>query len=424
MHLLIASVSAATSPAGICRHAANIARGMLACSSVQKITMLTGDWQADYFRDAFNLKSEKLEIRRVSIRNRTAARNLWYLRGLPTAARACGADIVHLAYPIPLLRAAYTSPVVVSLHDLYPFDIPQNFGKRAWLNRAALNLCLQNVDAIACVSGETRIRLHPLFPAMEPEKVTVIPNSIWLSRGIGHMPLPSEIRDYPFLLCVAQHRANKNLPLLLRSFRLALDRNLVPANAKLIVVGQEGPETQFLRQVVTRWDLGVRVLFLHGISDALLVSLYENCELVIAPSLLEGFGLPVAEALAVGSRVVCSDIPAFRSIGTACCVFFDPTDGSGESLVAAMREAMKSPRRSAISSIALDPQEAAVMYLALYSRLLLRTHAKELGFSPATTQAADSLSIFEQSRNNRKAALMKEASRPVSQSRGDEHGRI
>jgi len=424
MHLLIASVSSATSPTGVCRHAANIARGMLRCSSIQKITMLTGDWQADYFRDAFNLKSEKLDIRPIPIRNESTARNLWYLRGLPKAARIYGADIVHLAYPIPLLRFAYISPVVVSLHDLYPFDIPHNFGKRAWLNRTALNLCLRNADAIACVSGETRTRLQQLFPAMVPGKVTLVPNSIWLSRGIGHMPLPPEILDYPFLLCVAQHRANKNIPLLLLSFRLALDRNVMPANAKLVIVGKEGPETQFLYRVVTRWDLTGRVLFLHGISDALLLSLYENCELVIAPSLLEGFGLPVAEALAVGSRVVCSDIPAFRSIGVAGCVFFDPMDGSGESLLAAMREAMKASRCPAISSAGLDPQEAATMYLSLYSRLLSRTHVKVFRFSRANTQVTDSLLISEQSHNNRRAAFVNGAGRPVSQSRGDEHGRI
>lgn len=422
MHLLIASVSGATSPSGVCRHAANIARGMLACSSVQKITILTGDWQTDYFHDAFNLKSEKLEILRVSIRNRSVSRNLWYLHGLPTAARACGADIVHLAYPIPLLRSAYASPIIVSLHDLYPFDIPQNFGKRAWLNRAALNLCLRNVDAIACISEETRTRLRELFPVITPGKIAVIPNSTYLSRKFHHTCLPDTIRDYPFLLCVAQHRANKNLPLLLRSLRLALDRNVVPANARLVLVGQEGPETQLLHQVVAQWNLEDHILFLRGITDTLLLSLYENCELVVAPSLLEGFGLPVAEALTAGSRVVCSDIPAYRSMGAARCLFFDPTDSSGESLLTAMREAIKTPRRTTISSVGLNPQEAATMYLALYSKLLLRTHAKVLGYSPANTQAADSLSIFEQSSNNRRAALMKGASRPVSQSRGDEHG--
>jgi hypothetical protein len=99
-------------------------------------------------------------------------------------------------------------------------------------------------------------------------------------------------------------------------------------------------------------------------------------------------------------------------------------DGSGESLLAAMREAMKASRCPVISSVGLDPREAAAMYLALYSKLLLRTHANVLEFSPANTQAADSLSISKQSSNKRKATLLKGARRHVSQSRRDEHGRI
>lgn len=372
MHLLIASVSAATSPTGICRHAANIARGMLSSPAVRKVTMLTGAWQEDYFRDAFNLKNERLEILPVSINNRSAMRNLWYLQGLPSAAHACGADIVHLAYPIPLLRASYSAPVIVSLHDLYPFDIPQNFGRQAWLNRAALKLCLKNVNAIACVSKETQIRVHELFPDLKSEKTTVVPNSIYLSSEIRLASLPKEIGDYPFLLCVAQHRANKNLPLLLRSFRMALDRNVIPEGTRLVLVGNDGPETPLLSQMVLQWGLKDRVHFLKGISDALLLSLYVNCELVVAPSLLEGFGLPVTEALSTGSRVVCSDITAFRSIGSMRCTFFNPMDVSGESLLAAMREAIRAPRHLRNFPAGLEPPQTAAMYLSLYSELLLR----------------------------------------------------
>ena len=392
MHLLIVSVSAATSPTGVCRHAANLARGMLACSAVQKITMLTGDWQEDYFRDAFNLKSERLEIRRVPIRNQSMARNLWYLHGLPMAARACNADIVHFAYPIPLFRSAYEAPVIVSLHDLYPFDIPRNFGRRAWLNRAILNLCLQNADAIACVSEETRARMHEIYPTINTEKITVVPNSICLSREFHHMCLPDTIRNYPFFICVAQHRPNKNLPLLLRSFRLALDRNILPVNARLVIVGQDGPDTHLLHQAVRQSDIEDRVLFLQGITDTLLLSLYENCELVIAPSLFEGFGLPVAEALAAGSRIVCSDIPAFRSMGASHCFFFNPMDTSGESLLIAMREAMKAQHRPTISSAGLDSQEAAAMYLALYFRLLLSSGRKREVALTADVRASGGLS--------------------------------
>lgn len=372
MHLLIASVSAATSPTGICRHAANIVRGMLALPSVQKITMLAGDWQTDYFRDAFNLYSDRLEIRGIAISNRSVTRNLWYLRNLPAVARECRADIVHLAYPIPLLRSAYDVPVIVSLHDLYPFDIPQNFGKRAWLNRAALKLCLHNVDVVACISEETRMRTREIFPSAIPEKTTVVPNSIYLSNECRATALHVGIPRDPFLLCVAQHRANKNLPLLLRSFRLALERDIVSANTKLVLVGREGPETPHLHRVIAKHGLEHCIVMLHSISDTLLLSLYANTQLAIAPSLTEGFGLPVAEALNAGSRVVCSAIPAFRAFGASRCIFFDPKDGSGESLFTALEEGLKSPHNSKASPVGLEPHQAAAMYFALYSRLLQR----------------------------------------------------
>jgi glycosyltransferase involved in cell wall biosynthesis len=374
MHLVIASVSAATSPSGVCRHAANIARGVLAFASVRKVTLLTGEWQAGYFRDAFHLDDPRLEILPVAIANRSASRNLWYLRTLPALARAHDADIVHLAYPMPLLRRSYRMPVVVSLHDLYPFDIPRNFGAhRAWLNRAVLRRCLRNAGAITCVSEPTRTRLHEIFPGLRQEKTSVVPNSVSLSRECGSTTFPDAIQDNPFLLCVAQHRANKNLALLLRSFRLALDRNAVPPETKLVIVGNEGPETARLQPIIAECGLHDRVVFLRGISDTLLSMLYAQCELVVAPSLLEGFGLPVAEALAAGCRVACSDIPTFRAVATSSCVLFNPADGSGESLVAAIRNALRLPRGTDPSPAGFQPQQAAAMYLALYSKLALRS---------------------------------------------------
>jgi glycosyltransferase involved in cell wall biosynthesis len=392
MHLVIASVSAATSPSGVCRHAANIARGLLAFSSVRKVTLLAGGWQADYFRDAFHLDDARLEILPIAIANRSLSRNLWYARTLPALSRAQDADIVHLAYPMPLRRSAYSAPVVVSLHDLYPFDIPRNFGAhRAWLNRAVLRHCLRNADAIACVSESTRTRLHELFPALRVEKTSVVPNSIGLRHEHGGTVFPQSIQDKPFLLCVAQHRANKNLALLLRSFRLALDRNIVPPETRLVIVGNEGPETTRLHRIVAEHSWQDRVVFLRGISDTLLSALYAQCELVIAPSLLEGFGLPVAEALAAGCRVACADIPTFRSTAAPACALFDPSDSTGESLLAALQNALHLPRSGASSPAGFQPQQAAAMYLALYSKLALHSPLNAFQPSPANISAPGDL---------------------------------
>jgi len=368
MHVMLASVSAATSPTGVCRHAANIVQGLLAFSSVQKISMFTGAWQSDYFHNAFHLDNRRLNIIPISEPNTALGRNLWHLRGLPAAARRHEVDLIHLAFPMPVLPAM--NPIVVSLHDLYPFDMTQNFGRRAWLNRAALKLCLRNVDAIACVSEETHARANQLFPALARDKATVVPNSIYLSHSLDCAPLPDSIQGHPIVLCVAQHRANKNLALLIRSFGMALDRDLLPPGAKLVIVGIEGPETRRLQQLVTFSGISRQIVFLRGLSDAQLSTLYATSEVVIAPSLLEGFGLPVAEALSFGSRVICSDIPAFRAFNDPRCTFFDPFDESGESILTALRCVLQSPRSVSPSRVGLYPQHAAAKYLDLYLSLL------------------------------------------------------
>lgn len=372
MHVLVASVSSATSPGGVCRHAANIVRGLVASPSVTKVTMLTGTWQSDYFRSAFHLADEKLEIRDVAIRNSSLSRNLWYLFGLPVAASACGADIVHLAYPMPVLGRKFSAPVILSLHDMYAHQVPENFGGRAWLNRAALRIALANSSVVACVSEETRAALHRFFPNRRGESAVVIPNSIYLPRSARNTALPMNLRGIPFLLCVAQHRANKNLPFLLKTFYLALRRGIVSHDTKLVLLGRDGPETARLHQLVSRYGINESVVFLSGISDEVLSTLYVKSELVLAASLLEGFGLPVAEALNSGGRVVCSDIPAFRAISESRCVFFDPLDETENSFLQAIDRARVMPRQITSVSVSHSPQQVGGLYIALYKTLLER----------------------------------------------------
>jgi glycosyltransferase involved in cell wall biosynthesis len=230
----------------------------------------------------------------------------------------------------------------------------------------------KNTDAVTCVSEPTRKRLHQLFPSLNPQKTSVVPNSVSVSNSSSDTPLPEPLQNFPFLLCVAQHRANKNLPLLLRAFRLALDHDVIPPTFKLVIVGNEGPETETLHRTVAESHLSSRVLFLRDISDPLLATLYASCELFIAPSLLEGFGLPVAEALAAGCRIACSDIPAFRSLAPANAAFFDPTDLTAASLLAAIKQALKAPRPQAILPSGLDTRQAADMYFTFYSQLTLQ----------------------------------------------------
>src|SRR5579864_8198035 len=127
MNLLITAISSATGPSGICRHAQNLVRCAISRREISRITLMVGKWQEAYFRSAFNLADDKLDLVPVNISNDAFSRNLWYLREMPRVAEDIRADVVHLSFPVPLRRSAMRCPVVVSLHDLYPYDEPDNF---------------------------------------------------------------------------------------------------------------------------------------------------------------------------------------------------------------------------------------------------------------------------------------------------------
>ena len=118
-----------------------------------------------------------------------------------------------------------------------------------------------------------------------------------------------------------QHRKNKNIQLLIRVFHRLLHEGSVDPEMKLLVIGITGPETARIHQLVSDLRLDRRVVFLQGLPEPVLQWCYTNCKVLVAPSETEGFGLPVAEAMLAGCRIVCSDIPAFREIDEGHCRF-------------------------------------------------------------------------------------------------------
>lgn len=139
MHILIAALHRSTKPTGICRHAANLARSLADLAEVTQVTLVTGAWQRHYFETAFALSSPKIHMIDVAIQNRSSGRNLWFLFELPKLANQQHPDIVHLAFPLPFWRSRFHCPVVATIHDLYPYECPENFGRiRAIFNRLFL----------------------------------------------------------------------------------------------------------------------------------------------------------------------------------------------------------------------------------------------------------------------------------------------
>jgi glycosyltransferase involved in cell wall biosynthesis len=192
--------------------------------------------------------------------------------------------------------------------------------------------------------------------------------------------IPKDIKDKEvsaFLLCVAQHRKNKNLDLLVQSYFQLRKNNQLSAVTKLVIVGSNGPETDSISELIGNLDLAGHVFLLSSISDEELRWMYENCQLFAIPSSTEGFCLPLAEAIYLDCKVVCSDIPIFREIGSSDCTYFslkeDPVNNLAEAIAQTIEQSYLIPKSG---DYRFTKSSAAEQYLKFYSTVI--TGASEI----------------------------------------------
>jgi len=378
MRVLLAAASASSELSGVQRHAFNVAHCLLTHPEISAVDLVVAPWQQELVQNSGPAPSGRLNIHIAEMQPGSFHRNVWYYNRLPLLAAQYGADVVHLAYPVPIGLRAFSCPTVVTLHDLYPYEIPSNFGfPKVLFNRWILQQCLRNADSIACVSDTTYHQLGWYVPQLIRQKALRVYNCV--EPGPLYA-MESPIRGWtnePFLLCVAQHRRNKNIPFLLRVFRQLIRRGLVDSSMQLMVVGIAGPETRRIRRTIQRAGLERRVRLMEGLSERELHWSYKNCEALVAPSTIEGFGLPIAEALLAGSRVVCSDIPAFRELGGACCRYVQLGDGAVDAFADAIVATLQQPRRSPIAMPWLSAPIIANQYVHHYHQLLALAGASQ-----------------------------------------------
>jgi glycosyltransferase involved in cell wall biosynthesis len=374
MHILISALHRPSKPTGVCRHAANLAQCLADSDEVTKVTLIVGAWQRDYFEKSFTLSSQKIRLVDVNIKNSSLSRNIWFLFGLPKLAKSLNAELVHLSFPIPFINFLFSSPVVSTIHDLYPYECPDNFGyPQVFFNQLFLKICVNNSTGISCVSQTTLKSLEFYFPNIsQHKKTTVIYNYVDFSNILSNKlnGIENVTNDF-FMLCVAQHRKNKNLDLLIQSYSLLLEHHKLKSSTKLIIVGSSGPETENIHNHIQKFDLQEQVLLLSSINDAELCWLYQNCELFIIPSSTEGFCLPLAEALYLSCKVVCSDIPIFKEVGSSYCTYFSLQENAVENLSKAIIQSLNQPNSNDTSnSSRFSKSNAAIQYLKFYSTMM------------------------------------------------------
>jgi glycosyltransferase involved in cell wall biosynthesis len=231
-----------------------------------------------------------------------SVRELW---SLPLRLWRAGADLLHSPhYVLPPLRSC---PAVVTVHDLIHLRFPESLASRLGpvYARLMLRLSTRSARRILTVSEHSKRDMIELL-GVEPERVRVVPNGVderfrplrdekRLEAVRRHWGLPKR-----FALCVGNINPHKNVPRLLQAMRLVSAEE----DVERVLVGESvrrDPKVQAIREALARERAVRHVPF---VPHAELPAFYSLAELLVTPSLYEGFGLTPLEAMACGTPVV------------------------------------------------------------------------------------------------------------------------
>jgi glycosyltransferase involved in cell wall biosynthesis len=196
----------------------------------------------------------------------------------------------------------------------------QNFGRI--YRRIVLPRCIHSAELIVTLSQYSKNAILSKFN-VDSGKIRVIPVPIPDSWYV-ETPAPWKERG-SYMLCVSGEAPSKNLPFALSAYA-QLKKDLGDRTPSLVIAGVSPRGRSDVLAIAARLGISGHVRLLEFIPLSELQSAYRKAQLVFAPSLQEGFGLPVLEAMASGTPVVSSDSSSLPEVGGNAAVYFDPQD--------------------------------------------------------------------------------------------------
>ena len=238
-------------------------------------------------------------------------------------------DLLHFPYDscIGLKRGKF----VATIHDVIPLLFPDGKKKKPWkglIKRLIIPKPLEQVDHVLTVSHSSKRdimerldvsneRITVVYQGVEPERFCP------LSGALANVP-----KTNPYIFCVSGNGYNKNASTLIHAYA-KVNKDLQRTH-QLVLAGNIVKEKQ-LAPLIKEYGLEDRIRFTGVVSDKALVSLYQGASLFVFPSLYEGFGFPVLEAMACGCPVITSNTSSLPEVVGEAGVLVDPLDASAMS---------------------------------------------------------------------------------------------
>jgi glycosyltransferase involved in cell wall biosynthesis len=288
--------------------------------------------------DAIGVRQENVSYRLL----RPSIRAVSVSLTMPMQMVKDGIDFFHATFTPP---PVFTKQLVFTMHCFSNFARPDFYAPLvAWRLNQLMKIGLKRASRILCVSGSVLDEVRRVFQVPD-DRLSVVYNGV--SPQFVPTP-PGEARrivrerfgiDYPYVLFVGKLQARKNVRRLIEAY--AIYRRETGSDARLLLAGKANQTGDDLEEVITRLGLREHVVQAGYFRPADLPVLYSSARLFAFPSLFEGFGIPVVEAMACGTPVVTSTVTSLPEVAGDAAVLVDPT--SVEAIAEGMVRIERSP---------------------------------------------------------------------------------
>ncbi len=218
-------------------------------------------------------------------------------------------------------------PQVVTIHDLAYIFFPEDFTKKdLWQLTNWTKFSINKATKIIAVSKTTKKDIVKNYGVNE-SKITVIYNGFEKTAGAKTSAVEersgktTEVKSLKYILFVGTIQPRKNLEVLIDAFNKFIQTN---SDFKLIIVGKKGWLYESIFEKVKAMNLEDKIIFAGHVPDEELISYYKNAFCFVLPSLYEGFGIPVLEAMSYDCPTIVSMTSSLPEVGSDASLYFDP----------------------------------------------------------------------------------------------------
>lgn len=276
---------------------------------------------------------------------------------VPRAAARFVPDVIHFTNNMVSFGEKF--PAVVSIYDMLPFVMPESFIYwHAVYQRIYFRYGVKKANRIITISNNSKEDICRIL-GVDEKKVHVIPLAPELSqyKFMKEKSIKKWETADPYILYAGAIHPRKNITKLIRVFGRLIKTKKIPHS--LVIAGSFRWKSREVKEAAEKAPYRNKVLFTGRVSDEELSELYRNCAVFVYPSLYEGFGLPVLEAMAFGVPVVTSNVSSLPEVTGDAALLVDP--GNDDEIYEAIWKILDKP------DLAAELGKKALKRAALFS---------------------------------------------------------